>query len=67
MTKITIKDLINLQDNGSSIQDLSESELALQGGGFFKFRRRPPAPPVHVNPPVVIPDILIGFTPGLSI
>ncbi len=67
MANIILKDLVNFQDNNSSIQDLSESELALQGGGFFKFRRRPPAPPVHVNPPVVIPDILIGFTPGLSI
>jgi hypothetical protein len=37
MANITVKDLSNLQDNGSFIRDLSEAELDLQGGGLFKF------------------------------
>jgi hypothetical protein len=36
MANITVKDLSNLQDNGSFIRDLSEAELDLQGGGLFK-------------------------------
>jgi hypothetical protein len=40
MANIRVKDLENLQDNGSFIRDLSEAELDLQGGGFFKFLRK---------------------------
>ena len=36
MANIIVKDLANLQDNGSFIRDLSEAELELQGGGLFK-------------------------------
>ena len=36
MANITVKDLSNLQDNGSFIRDLSDAELDLQGGGLFK-------------------------------
>jgi hypothetical protein len=32
MAKITLKDLVNLQDNGSFIQDLSEEQINLRGG-----------------------------------
>jgi hypothetical protein len=32
MANITLKDLANLQDNGSFIQDLSEEQTNLQGG-----------------------------------
>jgi hypothetical protein len=68
MANITLKDLVNLQDNGSFLQDLSERELNLQGG-----KRRRPAP--NVTPPndtpFVVPDIssldlsniLQGFAP----
>ena len=40
MANITVKDLANLQDNGSFIRDLSEAELDLQGGGLRKFFRK---------------------------
>ncbi len=40
MANITLKDLTNCTDNGSFIRDLSEAELDLQGGGFFKFLRK---------------------------
>lgn len=49
-------DLFN--NSGSSIRDLSEKELALQGGK----KHRPPAPPI-----AVVPDILIGFSVAFSI
>jgi hypothetical protein len=68
MAHITVTDLINLQDNGSFLKDLSERELNLQGG-----KRRPPAPSVTPpnDTPFVVPDIssldlsniLQGFTP----
>ena len=32
MANITLKDLANLQDNGSFIQDLSEEQINLRGG-----------------------------------
>jgi hypothetical protein len=32
MANITLKDLANLQDNGSFIQDLSEEQISLRGG-----------------------------------
>jgi hypothetical protein len=40
MANVTVKDLANLRENGSFIRDLSEAELDLQGGGFFKFLRK---------------------------
>jgi hypothetical protein len=40
MANITVKDLANCTDNGSFIRDLSEAELELQGGGFFKFLKK---------------------------
>lgn len=60
MANITIKDLTSI------IQDLSEAELALKGGGLFNRRRRTP-PVVDVIPPYVVPDILIGFSVAFSI
>jgi hypothetical protein len=66
MANIKLTNLTTNAISGSFIQDLSKDELALQGGGLFRFRR-PPAPPIIITPPTVIPDILIGFTPGLSI
>jgi hypothetical protein len=62
MANIRLKDLTVNGNSDSLIRDLSSSELALQGGGFFRRRRSDP-PVVHVNPPVAIPDILIGFAP----
>jgi hypothetical protein len=32
MANIIVKDLVNLQDNGSFIQDLSEEQISLRGG-----------------------------------
>jgi hypothetical protein len=66
MANITIKDLVEYSNSDSSIQDLSESELNLQGGGLFRRRRSTP-PPVHVEPLAPVPDILIGFSVGFSI
>ena len=66
MANIKLIDLTINANSGSFIQDLSKDELALQGGGLFR-RRRPPVPPIIITPPTAIPDILIGFTPGLSI
>ena len=40
MANITVKDLANCTDNGSFVRDLSEAELDLQGGGFFKFLKK---------------------------
>lgn len=40
MANIIVKDLANCTDNGSFIRDLSEAELELQGGGFFKFLKK---------------------------
>ena len=57
MASITVKDL-NLD---SSIHNLSESELSLQGGGFFKFRPKEPKPTPQPLP--VVPGILVGFAP----
>jgi hypothetical protein len=73
MSNIKITDLagnsisrINFShDTESSIQDLSENELNLQGGGLF--RRRRSAPPVDVAPLAPVPDILIGFSVGFSL
>ena len=55
MASITVKDL-NLD---RSIQNLSESELSLQGGGLFGRKKPKPTPP----PLAPVPDILIGFAP----
>jgi hypothetical protein len=62
MANIQLKDLTVNSSLGSFIQDLFSCELALKGGGFFKFRK-PKPPVVDVNPPSVVPDILIGFAP----
>jgi hypothetical protein len=32
MANMMLRDLVNLQDNGSLIQDLSENQLNIQGG-----------------------------------
>jgi hypothetical protein len=40
MANITVKDLAGYSDSGSFIRDLSEAELELQGGGFFKFLKK---------------------------
>jgi hypothetical protein len=53
-------------DIESFIQDLSESELNLQGGGLFRRRRRS-TPPVDIAPLAPVPDILIGFSVGFSL
>ena len=66
MVNITVKDLVNLQDNSTFTRDLSESELNLQGGGLFRRRRLTP-PVVDVAPLAPVPDILIGFSVGFSI
>jgi hypothetical protein len=66
MVNITVKDLVNLQDNSTFTRDLSESELNLQGGGLFRRRRSTP-PVVDVAPLAPVPDILIGFSVGFSI
>jgi hypothetical protein len=57
MASITVENL-NLDD---SVQNLSEVELSLQGGGLFKFRKKSPKPDPQALP--AVPDILIGFAP----
>jgi hypothetical protein len=56
LTDITRLDLFN--DSESFIRDISECELALQGGR----KRSPIAPPV-VTP--IVPPIEPGFDPGI--
>lgn len=74
MSTIKIIDLAENSPNifhnsGSCIRNLPEGELNLQGGGLFKrhkpFKSSPPV--VDVNPPYVVPDILIGFSVAFSI
>jgi hypothetical protein len=41
MANIKLTDLTINTSSGSFIQDLSKDEIALQGGGLFRFRRPP--------------------------
>ena len=65
MANIKLKDLTDLDD---SIQELSESELTLHGGGFFR-RKEPMLPPPTVSdwPTPVDPSLPPSFIPGFYI
>jgi hypothetical protein len=66
LSETSISRVGSFYNSESFIQDLSESELNLQGGGLFRRRRSTP-PVVDVAPLAPVPDILIGFSVGFSI